>query len=102
MLPDDFSWAKVADFESKPTAVYVNDLAVCRLVERLDGSWFVNLDYHLPPPDEAALHPSRNCRSYETGRAGCEEWARRHEVRLRAETAAIALKKWGAIPRASF
>ncbi|WP_313171500.1 hypothetical protein [Stenotrophomonas sp.] len=95
MLPNDFKWAKVADFESQLTAIYVNDLAVSRLVERLDGSWFVNLDYHLPPPDGAVLHPPRNCRSYETGRAGCEEWVRRHEAKLRAETAEIALKKWG-------
>ncbi len=95
MLPNDFKWAKVADFESQLTAIYVNDLAVSRLVERLDGSWFVNLDYHLPPPHGAALHPSRNCQNYETGRAGCEAWVRRHEARLRAETAEIALKKWG-------
>ncbi len=95
MLPNDLKLAKVADFESQLTAIYVNDLAVSRLVERLDGSWFVNLDYHLPPPHGAALHSSRNCQNYETGRAGCEAWVRRHEARLRAETAEIALKKWG-------
>lgn len=95
MLPHDFEWAKVADVESQLAAIYVNDLAVSRVVERLDGSWFVSLDYHLPPLGGAALHPPRNCRSYETGRAGCEEWVRWHEAKLRAETAAIALKKWG-------
>lgn len=95
MLPDGFKWAKVADFECQLTAIYVNELAVSRLVKRIDDSWFVNLDYHLPPPGGAVLHPMRNCRSYETGRAGCEEWARRHEARLRVETAAIALRKWG-------
>jgi len=75
MLPENFKWAKVADFESQLTAIYVNELAVSRLVERLDGSWFVNLDYHLPPPDGAVQHSSRNCRSYETvelvARNGC-------------------------------
>ena len=95
MLPENFTWARVADFECRPTAIYINELAVSRLVKRLDESWFVNLDYHLPPPHGAALHPSRNCKNYETGRAGCEAWVRRHEARLRAETAEIALKKWG-------
>ena len=95
MLPDGFKWAKTADFESVPTAIYVNDMAVSHLVQRINGSWYIKLDCHLPLPEGHILRPSRNCQSYGSGRAGCEIWAARHETRLRAETVAIHRAKWG-------
>jgi len=95
MLPDGFKWDRTADFESAQTAIYVNGMVVSHLVERIDGTWYVKLDCHLPMPAGCILRPSRNCQSYESGRAGCEIWAARHEARLRAETVAIHRAKWG-------
>lgn len=95
MLPHGFKWDKTATFETVPSAIYVNDMVVSHLVQRIDGSWYVKLDCHLPIPGGCILRPSRNCQSYESGRAGCEIWAARHEARLRAETAEIHRAKWG-------
>ena len=91
--PEHFTWGKVIDLERFPTAIIINELAVCRLVERLDGSWFVQLDYHVPPPSGRATHPGRDCATYETGRAGCEVWATRHWDRLLAETAELSRRR---------
>lgn len=59
---------------------------MARMIDRLDGSWFVRLECQKP-----MSHPlvTRNCTSFEQGRAGTEEWARRNEARIRAEVAAL-------------
>ena len=53
---------------------------VARLSDRLGGTWFALLDYHLPGSKRV-----RDCASYDTGRQGVEMWAARHAERLRAE-----------------
>lgn len=61
---------------------------VARMTQRVDnGAWFVYLDYHLLTMERRAF--TRNCTSFEAGKAGVEMWACRHEARLRMELAAI-------------
>lgn|SRR5690606_11024690 len=59
-------------------ALYVGGTEVARMVERVDGSWFARLHF----PERLAV--TRDCRTYESGRAGCETWARRHYAALHA------------------
>lgn len=62
----------------------LNLTEVARLIQRVDDhSWFAMLDRHLGWDAEK----KRKCTSYESGRAGVEAWALRHEARLRAEIA---------------
>jgi len=80
----DFGWTWLgADVGGKEVVYRLGMTHVARLIDRIDGSWFVRLDAHLP-----GSPISRNCSSYEMGRRGVELWAARHAVRLRAEVAA--------------
>lgn len=93
MLPDGFSWMTVLPGDRRVTVLEVNGIGVCRMHGRVNGTWFVQLDRHLPPPSGRVIHPPRDCSSYEQGLAGCEIWAARHQERLRVETAEIAYRR---------
>ena len=83
MEEDTFKWGHSIQWSTGPEDVLYFDLVqVARLHQRVnDLSWFVTLDTHLD------LWPqrSRNCTSYEQGKAGAEMWAKRHEARIRRE-----------------
>lgn len=86
-LPEGFHWIQGHQHEKgPPSALALGDVQVARMIDRLDGSWFVRLECQKP-----MSHPlvTRNCTSFEQGRAGTEEWARRNEARIRAEVAAL-------------
>ena len=53
---------------------------VSRMVERVTGGWFAVLHY----TDGRRVH--RDCMSFDTGKAGCERWAMRHLVSLKARS----------------
>ena len=73
------AWHHIGSFHSGPPTALKYGLQECaRLHERVGGTWFCTLRLHLPYEQRV----SRDCRSYETGRAACEEWARRHEVEI--------------------
>lgn len=79
---DEFNWKTMAIEPRQRLVSYqlgIRELA--RLMDRPDGTWYVRLDMHLGG-DKLLL---RDCRSYETGKAGIELWAARHEARIRAE-----------------
>ena len=91
MLPDDFKWFKPLPHMQVETAMGLHATEVARLIDRLDGSWFVRLEcWH------GVNGPlvTRNCTSFEQGRAGVEEWVRRNEDRIRAEVRARRPKHW--------
>ncbi|WP_199171544.1 MULTISPECIES: hypothetical protein [Luteimonas] len=69
--------------EKVPTVLEVDGVGVARMMQRVDGSWFVLLDYHYGFDRQRR----RDCSSYETGVQGTETWARRHIVRLLQESA---------------
>ena len=84
MLPDGFHWAPRWQYDTDRTALTLVGVQVAMLLERVNGGWFVRLDCHHPITAPMVTLP---CTTLETRRAGCEAWARRHEARLRAETA---------------
>ena len=86
-LPSDFRWTQAHQHEKgRSTALALGDVQVARMLDRLDGSWFVRLECHR---GISAPLVTRRCTSFEQGVAGTEEWVRRHEARLRAEVAAV-------------
>lgn len=90
-LPDGFHWIRAHQYEQgEPTALALGDVQVAQMMDRLNGSWFVRLDCQ--QPIEAPL-VTRDCSSFEQGRAGAEEWVRRNEARLRAEVDAARAKR---------
>ena len=93
MLPDDFEWRPATQYSKQRVTLCLHGVEVARMVDRLDGSWYVMLERQRPlfAPDI-----TRDCSSFETGRHGCETWAIRHEARLRAQIEGKRLKTCGA------
>ena len=90
MLPAGFQWVKAHQYEvGPPTSLMLDGVGMARMLQRVDGSWFARLDCH--KPITAPLR-TRDCASFESGVAGCEAWACRHEERLRA-IAAVKTRK---------
>lgn len=84
-LPNGFHWIQAHQHEKgPPTALALGDYQVARMLDRLDGSWFVRLECQKPMGHRLVL---RDCTSFEQGRAGTEEWVRRNEERIRREVA---------------
>ncbi|MGX9960563.1 hypothetical protein ACW0US_17595 [Xanthomonas euvesicatoria] len=85
-LPIDFLWKHShLTASGPPTALVHLDVWVARLDTTIDGVWFANL-YAYRCQDEVLR---RRCRSYESGRAGIEEWASRRHARIRSEVAHV-------------
>lgn len=76
-----------------PTVLELDGVGVVRLMDRVDGTWFAVLNYHLTDDRRKV----RDCGSYESGRRGAEMWARRHLVRLEREASANRAK-WARLP----
>lgn len=89
MLPDGFHWTQAYQHqEGPPRLLALGARGVARMEQRVDnGAWYILLDYHLPY--DRRPKQSRACTTFESGHAGAEMWAVRHEARLRAEVAAI-------------
>lgn len=76
-----FKWVRVtAGLDGPPTSLQVLGYEVARLSQRVDGAWLATIARNLPDGREG----TRVCSSFESGRAGCETWARRHEAALLA------------------
>ncbi|WP_396615491.1 hypothetical protein ACHZ97_14560 [Lysobacter soli] len=82
-----FEWGYLTTaVTDQPKTVYrLKGKEVARLSRHVDGHWIATLDQHLP----WERRRDRDCRSFESGQAGIEAWARRHADRLAAEVAAI-------------
>ncbi len=84
MLPPDFHWRSVASRpDGKDDSVFCDGTQVLRLSERINGGgWFADLNTQRP---ERERWTTRECTSYEQGKAGAALWVIRHQARLRAE-----------------
>lgn len=90
----EMEWKRVhITAEGPPTVLEIDGVGVVRMIDRLDGSWFAVLDYHLAE-DRRRI---RDCSSYEAGRRGAEQWAQRHLERLQREAAACRAQ-WARLP----
>lgn len=91
MLPEGFAWGQAIQwFAGPPVALRLQQTEVARMSQRVDDqSWFATLDRHLGWNAEKNV----KCSSYDTGRAGVEQWVVRHEARLRREVAEILVQR---------
>lgn len=88
-MPRMFEWGPLFSWSAERTVYRLRGTEVARLTQRADGEgWSAIVNQHLPGSD--ARRKRRPCRSFETGKAGVEEWARRHAERLDREVDDIA------------
>lgn len=94
MLPTGFNWTHVLQWDTGPVdCLRLGGSEVARLSRRVnDQVWLAYLNQHWPYEDRR--NHKRVCHSYETGKAGIELWAARHEARLRQEVQKMRAKKW--------
>lgn len=80
-------WQPRYQYDTHDTALMVDGDIVAMMLQRVDGTWFARLDCRQPIDAPLVL---RDCTDLETGKRGCEEWARRH-YSLSASSSASAL-----------
>ncbi|WP_396616812.1 hypothetical protein ACHZ97_04340 [Lysobacter soli] len=85
-----FEWGPLFSWSAEGTVYRLRGTEIARLTQKGDGSggWTAIVNQHLPGGDPR--RKQRPCRSFETGKAGVEEWARRHAERLEREVDEIA------------
>lgn len=82
MLPADFQWIPRGQYAQDELALVVNGRHVAMLMRKVDGvAWVARLDAHQSITAQVVM---RDCVSFESGKAGVEAWAMRHEATLRA------------------
>lgn len=84
MLPDGFAWKDRYQYAQGELALVCDGKQVAMLVRRADGGWVARLWAHRPITEPLV---SRQCSSFESGKAGIEQWAAKHAARVRGETA---------------
>lgn len=86
MLPEGFKWIPRGQYAPDEPALTLDGHYVAMLMRKADGvTWCARLDCQ---QSITAAVVMRDCSSFETGKAGIEAWARKHEVRLRREIGA--------------
>lgn len=89
-------WVRLqAGLYGPPTSLQAHGYEVARLGRCADGRWQAITRRNLPHE----LQHKHVCQSYESGKAGCEAWARRHEDALLAwglakHQAWVAEQRW--------
>lgn len=78
----DLEWRNLtADPLATPTSLFLSGKEVARLWQRADTrAWFATLDMLKPHRERI----DRTCRSFASGKQGCELWVQRHAGRLEA------------------
>ena len=84
MLPDRLEWAPRWQYAEGELALKLDSKTIAMLLRRANGKWFARLECHWPIGEPLVI---RDCSSFDAGKAGCEEWARRNVDRLSAEIA---------------
>ncbi len=95
MLPEGFEWIPRHQYANGELALVLGRMTVAQLLQRIDGSWMARL---CPYAEPMSPWIQRSCRSFESGKAGAEAWARRHETALRAEAARIPRPRIAGMP----
>lgn len=91
-----FIWRRLSGgLDGLPDSLQVCGYEIARLTQRVDGCWLAIVRRNLPHE----LQHTHVCQSYESGRAGCDLWAKRHEVALLAwgeeqHRAWVARQRW--------
>lgn len=88
-----FEWDHLFTWSKGPrTVLRLRGTEVARLTQKIGSEqWVADLNQHLDWSDPRRR--PKDCRSYETGRAGVNEWARRHAERLDREVAELESKR---------
>ena len=82
MLPDGFQWIPRGQYAQDELALVVNGRHVAMLMRKVDGvAWVARLDAHQSITSAVVMRP---CASRESGMAGIEAWANRHQDTLMA------------------
>lgn len=76
-------WAPRCHLDKLPTGLFLSDVMIASLHQRLDGEWLAYLEQQVG--NIRAPLVSRCCTSFELGQRGCELWAMRHLDRLLVE-----------------
>src|SRR5690606_33157725 len=89
MLPDGFEWVQRWQYAADELALTIDGWHAASLMQKVTGEWYALLYLSGEP-----LGPfrTRACASRESGIAGIEAWARRHEAKLREQAAAHRAK----------
>lgn len=82
-----FEWGPLFSWSEYRAVYRLRGTEVARLTERVGGGWTAIVNQHRPSFDPCRV--KRDCNSFETGKAGVEEWARRHAERLEREVTDI-------------
>ncbi len=81
MLPDGFQWIPRYQHAAGELALVFDGRHVAQLMRKVDGvTWIARLIL------EGSIHAPvdiRSCQSFDSGKAGIEAWACRHEAQLR-------------------
>lgn len=77
-----YDWRELGT-EGPPVRLFYESREVARLCERLDGTWYVALNQHLPYTDPERR--DQGVPSYEEGKARLERWFAANEPRIREE-----------------
>ncbi len=87
MLPDGFQWTPRHQHAQDELALTCDGRHVAQLMRRNTGEWYARL---ILDPSIHSPVDIRPCQSFESGKAGIEEWARRNEARIRYSRPSIA------------
>lgn len=97
MLPDGFEWIPRWQYGDDELTLAVDDWHAASLMRKVTGEWYALLHLTAVP---LGPYRMRACASRESGIAGIEAWARRHEAGLREQAAvhraSLPLRRWTA------
>lgn len=89
MLPEEFTWEPRHQYAKGELALRLGAMTVAQLMRKVTGEWFAELS---PYSEMFSPLVFRDCVSRESGIAGIEAWACRHEAHLREQAAMLALQ----------
>jgi hypothetical protein len=89
---DDLNWRNSIQWSTQPLDMLcLGTTEIARLSQNVVTlAWDAILDQHL----DYEKRTRRPCSSYEAGRAGAEQWAMRHEERIRREIGERRAARW--------
>ena len=93
MLPEGFEWREILQ-DSRTRGLFLRGSEVARLAQKVGGQWYAILRPYAEPFSPIV---TRDCETFETGRAGVEAWVCRHEAHLREQEAMRVQERHSAV-----